>query len=289
VVIFDTAAAIFAAPNENDNHLVTKLLKRTKAALQRHNCAELIMMHTPKMSKADAAAQPGEATLARGGGSWVNTSRIALSITAPAGAEAPILLMQGLDPNTVRRIDPIRITGLPPGHPTYFRLTSVKVPVDDGGDDDVRAIEFIATPNVTAAGIPDHTKNVVLQAVIRGVADKYGNHLPLTLSKRGGGSRSAIPVVANELLRAYPTMPDAAAQTLADKTLHELIRIGVVTEETGVPKYKGLGKLNGAAEKAQRLDAHPDLAPWTTTAHDKPDARQTTAPATHPQIANDGG
>jgi AAA domain len=55
VVIFDTAAAIFAAPNENDNHLVTKLLKRTKAALQRHNCAELIMMHTPKMSKADAA------------------------------------------------------------------------------------------------------------------------------------------------------------------------------------------------------------------------------------------
>ena len=72
LAIFDTSSSLLALPSELDNPAITALTGRLVRVLRQHNCAGLLLCHTPKMSREAAAAQRGEATLVRGGGAFVD-------------------------------------------------------------------------------------------------------------------------------------------------------------------------------------------------------------------------
>ena len=70
LVILDTLAALFALASEIDNNAITMLMRRLGRVARDAGCAVLLLHHTPKLNRAAAAEQRGEATLVRGVGHY---------------------------------------------------------------------------------------------------------------------------------------------------------------------------------------------------------------------------
>jgi hypothetical protein len=275
MLVVDTMAALFAAPNENDNNILTNLMRRLRRAARKADCGVLIIHHTPKMSREAAAAQRGEATIVRGGSAITNTPRVALSITALPADEGGRFSMRGLDSKRVRRIEHIKINDMPVMEPAYVYLVSEKVKVHDGSETSVRAVTFTAAPDMTPAGIAAATKNLAMTVIMQGTVDKYGAPVPLSPSNTGN-SRNAVEAVAQALMGANPMLTGPQAKAEAQKALKHLTDIGVVKEEpVDMPKYKPDGSRSGT-QKRQGLICHPELAPWVQPS-DEPSSAQTEA------------
>ena len=263
VLLLDTMAALFAAPNENDNNVVTNLLRRVGRAARKADCAVLVLHHTPKMTREAAAAQRGEATLVRGGSAITNSARVVLSLTALPAAEAGAFVTKGLAADRIHRIEHVKINDMPSMDPAYINVVSQQVQVHDGSEHAIRAVEFIAAPDLTPAGIPVATKNLAMTVVKQGTVDEHGATVPLSPSNTGRkNARNGADAIARALVGANPLLTEPQARAEAQRALKHLIDIGVVTEgPVKVPKYKCDGSRNGAQER-QGLMCHPELAPW---------------------------
>jgi hypothetical protein len=263
LVIFDTSSSLLALPSELDNQAITTLMRRLTRVLRQHNCAGLLLAHTPKLTREQAAALRGEASLVRGGGAFVNASRISLSVTTPPDAEGAMIIAQGLDPKAGRWLEHVKVNDVPLMEPAYFRVTATPVRVRDGTEHSVRAIEFVAAPSMDAASISDAYRNVAMKAIADGGTDKYGATVPLSPSGAGReNTRDANTVIGQALMAANSMLTAAQAKGLAQKVLENLMKIGcVVSQPVQVPKYKVNGAPSGTQTR-QGLVARPDLAPW---------------------------
>lgn len=263
VLILDTMAALLAAPNENDNNVVTALLRRLGRAARRAGCAVLLLHHTPKMTREAAAAQRGEATLVRGGSAITNSARVVLSLTTLPAAEAGAFVVQGLAADRIHRIEHVKINDMPSMDPTYINVVSEKVKVHDGSEHAVRAVEFIAAPDLTPAGIPVATKHLAMTVIKQGGVDEHGAAVPLSPSTAGRkNARNVVDAIARALVGANPLLTEPQARAEAQRALKHLTDIGVVTEgPVKVPTYKPDGSPNGSRDR-QGLICHPERAPW---------------------------
>jgi hypothetical protein len=263
LLILDTLAALLALTNENDNSAATILMRRLGRAARQANCAVMLIHHTPKMTREMAALQRGEVTLIRGGSAIVNTARVVLTITSPTAAEAGQFIMQGLQPDRVRRLEHAKLNDAAPMEPAYFALRSEPVKVHDGSEVAVRAVEFIAPPAVGAAGISDAVRSVVMKAVDAGTVDDHGHKVPLSPGGGRDNRRDAIPNIARALMNANSGLTEPQAKALAREALKDLRdRIGcVVEQDVQMPQYKAAGQPNGTKPR-RGLVARWDLAPW---------------------------
>lgn len=260
VLILDTLAALFAIPSENDNNLMTALMRRVGRVAREVCCAVLLLHHTPKQTREAIAAQRGEATLVRGGGAIANSARVVLSITALPAAEAGQFVVMGMKPDAVRRLEHVKVNDLPPMEPAHFRITSEKVQVCDGTDHAVRAVEFITPPS--AGGINNALRNVAMKTIERGALDEHGAKVPLSPGGGRNNARDGVHHIARELMNAHQGLAETHAQTAARDVLKDLQRIGCVAEQTvRVPRYKTSGQPDGTRE-ARGLVCRWDLAPW---------------------------
>jgi hypothetical protein len=273
ILILDTFAQLFAVPSENDNNAVTDALNRATRAVQETKCAALILHHSPKMTRAAAAALRGEANIVRGAGAITYTPRVSLSVTSIDDDEAGLFALHGINHKRIRRIDSIRITDLPDMDPVYFQIRSERVKVHDGSEHEIRTIEFLPAFNASASGasasgasaaggITNAARNVVMTAVKNGTRDKQGAKVPLSPGGGRDNTRDATPVIAQALQSAYPTLNKAQAKKLATEVLNDLLASGcVVKEPVSVPRYKTDNSLNGHQSR-QGLTCRWELAPW---------------------------
>jgi hypothetical protein len=266
VVVLDTAAALLAIPNENDNNTITDMLGRLTGLAAEVGCAMLILHHTPKMTRETAAAQRGEVTMARGGSAFVNAARVVLTITSPSASEAGAIVLAGLQPDRVRRMEHAKVNDTLPMTPVYFQTVSEQVQIKDGTTVEVRAVKFLAAPPAAGGTTSNAVRNLVMRTIDTGVLDEYGMRLPL--SPRGGSrnnQRDAVAQVAKALRGSNSALTESHAETVARDVLRELQnRIGcVVEEEVSIPKYKKDGTRDGV-RKAKGLSTRWGLAPWAS-------------------------
>jgi hypothetical protein len=264
LVILDTLAALFALPSEIDNNAITMLMRRLGRAARDAGCAVLLLHHTPKLNRAAAAEQRGEATLVRGGSAITNSARVVLTITNLPPAEAAQCAIQGLNPDSVRRLEHAKINDAPHMNPAYFAVTSVLVRVHDGSDQAVRAVEFISPPPPPSAGgvTSDAARNVAMKAIDAGVMDDHGNRVALSAGGGKTNRRDAARVIARHLMDANSSLSEAHATGAARAVLKDLRgRIGcVVDEDVQIPRYKD-GRSNGT-RISRGLVCRWELAPW---------------------------
>ncbi|HEY3911585.1 MAG TPA: hypothetical protein VGM07_17115 [Stellaceae bacterium] len=166
--------------------------------------------------------------------------------------------------------DHVKINDLAAMEPAYTRIVSEAVKVHDGSKHPIRAVEFIAAPDLSAAGIPIAIKSLAMTVIGRGVPDERGALVPLSPSGAGrGNTRSAVDAVGRELMTANSIFTVAQAKGEAQRVIKHLMDIGCVTEEpVKVPKYKPDGSLNGSLER-KGLVCHPELAPWVQPTDDR--------------------
>ena len=266
LLIVDTAASMFALENENDNGAVTRILATIGQMAVAHDVAVMALHHTPKMTKENVAAQRGEVTMVRGGGAYVNAARIVLTITHIPAAEAGAFLVSGHKVENSRRIDHAKINDCPPMQPSYFEITEAQVQLNDGTDQAVRGIRFIAPPTpASAGGASAALRNVVMRAIDAGTRDQHGAKVPLSPPGSGGknNTRDALGHVSRALIAADPALSNAHAEALARDIIADLRdRVGCVIERSSViPKYKANGSRNGTRD-VTGLAADWSLAPW---------------------------
>ena len=204
LVILDTLAALFALPSEIDNNAITMLMRRLGRVARDAGCAVLLLHHTPKLNRAAAAEQRGEATLVRGGSAITNSARVVLTITNLPAAEAAQCAIQGLNPDSVRRLEHAKINDAPHMNPAYFAVTSTQVQVHDGTDHAVRAVEFISPPPPPSAGgiTSDAVRNLAMKAIDAGILDDHGKRLALSSGGGKTNGRNAVRVIARDLMHA---------------------------------------------------------------------------------------
>jgi len=257
-------------------------MRRLTRVARAANCAVLLLHHTPKMTRETAAAQRGEATLARGGGAIANSARVVLSITSPLATEAAGFAMRGSKPDSTRRIEHVKINDTRPMDPAYFEIKSVQVKVHDGTDHAVRAVEFIPPPPAASAsgGITDPVRSVAMKAIDAGVLDDHGAKVPLSPGGGRNTRRDAIQVIGAALMNAKPGLAEAHARTVAREVLKDLRdRIGcVIEQDVQVPQYKSDGQPNGP-RKGRGLVCRWDLAPWVVASPQTVTVDQQDAPA----------
>jgi hypothetical protein len=265
VLMMDTFSTLLALPTENDNSLITGLMNRLGRAARQANCAVMVLHHVPKMTRVAAAEQRGEPTLVRGGTAIVNTARIVHSLTSLPQSESALFDLNGLHPDAIRRLDPVKVNDAPMTAPSYIRLVSIQVMVSDGSRHAVRAVDFIALPHVSSGGISDAHRNLAMKAIDAGAIDDAGARVPLSPNS-GGRSNKRDPVehIAQAFMNAQQGLSENYAKTAARELLKGLLRIGcVVDEEVQVPRYKIGGAPNGT-RKVRGLVTRWDLAPWVT-------------------------
>jgi hypothetical protein len=105
----------------------------------------------PPHAGADAR---GGGTTVRGGSAIVNSAGVVTTITSPSAAEGRQFVMQGLQPDHVRRVEHAKINDMPSMDPAYFAIVSAKVTVHGGSEVAVLAVEFITAPTAGAGSIP---------------------------------------------------------------------------------------------------------------------------------------
>jgi hypothetical protein len=260
LLVLDTAAALLAVPNENDNILVTNMLRRLRRLAAAHGCAILLLHHTPKMTRENAAAQRGEATLVRGGGAWVNTARVVLSITAPQPNEAGQFVLRGADPTRIRRLEHVKVNDRLHMRPVYFETKSVDVQVSDGTDVQVRAVAFSRSG---AHAVSAAIVTAVMQAVAAGTTDKHGAWVPLSPPGNGGArnDRNATPFIAQAIQSADGSLSADQGGQAVRGVLKELQELGCLAqEEFDIPKYNSIGGPDGC-RKVQGLACRWDKVP----------------------------
>ncbi|MFC3123517.1 AAA family ATPase [Pseudoroseomonas globiformis] len=262
LVVLDTLAALLALPNENDNSAATTLMRRIGKIAAEAGCAVILLHHTPKLSKEGAAAQRGEATAVRGGGAIVNSARIVWTITGLPASEAGLFAMNGVAPNAIRRLDPVKLNDAAPPAPSFFEVEGMSVQVHDGSRESVRAIRFISPPQVGA--VPDALRHVAMKALDAGVM-VHGAKVALS---PGSGPRNAVDHIARALCAANAQLSQDHAKIVARQVLGDLKdRLGCVTvTDVLVPKISASGTPNGF-DKRKGLETQWQLAPWTNPNH----------------------
>jgi hypothetical protein len=258
----DTAAALLAIQNENDNSAVTAMMRRLRRIAADYECSILLLHHTPKMTRDLGAKQAGEATLVRGGGAWVNSARVVLSITSLSAKECRSFAVA--NPNRIRRIQHVKINDQLHMQPELIELKSVGVTINDGSQVSVRAIQFLnsGTSLQTAS---DPIRSLAMEIVDAGTTDKHGTVVPLSPPGSGGNGnqRGSVDHVARGLLSRGHCQTIEDAKSMAWEILDELIsELGYIScEEVVLSKYKPSGGLDGS-RKSNGLVCHWDLAPW---------------------------
>jgi len=279
LVIFDTAASILVLENENDNSAVTNALTDIGRFAAAHDLAVVILHHTPKQTRERAAEQRGEVTLVRGVGGFANSPRVVLSITSLPEAESNQFLVQGAQPASIRRLEHAKANDCAHMSPAYFQIVSAQVQVNNGTSQEVRAIQFIASPspanspvvaspspaNLHAASIARRT--IVMKAIDTGATDAHGVRVPLSAPGSGGSTngRKAIAYIVPALMNAEPGLSQKQAEHLAKAIIEDLCtKVGcVAVEDVKVPQYKPNGASNGMKD-AKGLVCRWHLAPWVT-------------------------
>jgi hypothetical protein len=295
VIVLDTASALLALPNENDNLLVTALLGRLGRLASRFDTAVLVAHHVPKMSRESAASLRGDAALVRGGSAWTNTPRVAWTITSVPASETGQFLGSGVVLDRLRRFEPAKINDIEMPPPAFFVTVSARLGKTGAT---VRAAEWVQPISGTggAVGAAGAVRCAVLTAVLAGCRDSRGATVPLSPSGKKDG-RSAIQNVAQALMMHDASMTTAQAEGAAKGLLKELMGAGIVTrEKVRVPKYKPDGTPNGTQER-DGVVPHPHLAPWwtqtaaevPTTGNSAPPAPGAPAPAASPAQVPAGG
>jgi hypothetical protein len=264
ILILDTLAALFALPDENDNQAITALMRRLAKAARATGCAVLVLHHTPKMTKEQAAAQRGEVTLVRGGSAIVNSSRVVLTLTSLPDGEAAQFAMMGFSSDRTRRLEHSKLNDGPFMAPAYLALRPEPVTVADGSEVAVRAIEFIAAPAASGPAT-NALHNLVMRAIQAGAIDKHGARVPLSPGGGASNERDGIQHIANALMTAQSSLTEAQAKKLAKDTLKTLQKLGYVTvdQEAKVPRYKLDGQRDGS-RKVSGLVCQWHLVPWLT-------------------------
>lgn len=286
VVMLDTAAALLGVPNENDNAAVTALLSRLARVASGQGCAVLLLHHTPKLTKENAAAQRGEPTLVRGGGAFTNSARAVFSITGLPATEAGLFVLSGVRADSIRRLDCVKLNDRAPPDPVFLEVSSVPVQVRDGTFQSVRAVGFVASPKAAnAGGIADAIRNLAMRVIDAGVIE---NGITVPLSPGGGrnNGRDAVAHIARALQGMNQALSEVHAKAAAKTVLTDLRdRIGCVVEaDFQLPRYKTDGKPNGT-RKARGLSCRWDLAPWMPAPLALPAPAPQAAPAVQPPPA----
>lgn len=279
VVVIDTGAALLAVPDENDNHVVTVLLRRLVRLASTRRCAVLVLLHTPKYSRDTAAALRGDASLVRGGSAWTTTPRAAWTITAVPDSEAVQFIGQASHLDSVRRFEPAKLNDGKMPAPVFFTTVSVELKDEQGNPMVGRAIRWLvpqAAATINAA--LDAYKRVALSVAIAGAKDAQGVTVPLSAAKTGASA--GFKSIAAELQRHDPALSDRQAEGLAKQFIRDFLGTGVLTEEqAAIPKYKPDGKPNGTATR-QVFEAHPAKAPWWVAAN----PMQASTPSGQPEV-----
>ena len=262
LLILDTFATLFALPSEIDNSAITILMRRLSRVARSADCAVLVLHHAPKMTRETAAAQRGEATLVRGGGAITNTARVVMTLTSLPADEAGQAVMQGLQPDQVRRFEHSKINDTAPTPAAYLKITSAQVVVSDGSRQAVRAVEFIPPPPAATASVPDSIRNLAMKTIDGGVSDEHGIRLPLSPGGGRDNQRDAVRAIASAIVGTQPGLAEKHARAVAKEALKELERVGcVAVQDVEVPRYEADGKPHGT-NKRKGLVARWDLAPW---------------------------
>lgn len=276
LVVLDTVAGLFALPNENDNNAVTDLMGRLARVLRETDTAGLLIHHTPKMTREAAAALRGEAAIVRGGSGFVNSARVVLTLTGLPLQEAAAAAMAGMKPDTVRRLETVKINDRAPPAPAYLEVVGEMVAVSDGTRQSIRAVRFIPSPPdlASAGGLPTATLNVAMRTIDAGVVVN-GVRAPLSPGGGRSNNRDAKQHVARALRAASPGLPEAHAATIAKQAIGYLLdKLGCIEVHDVVLPQQAKGKANGR-KTAKALVCRWDLATWTVTppAPAAPDAR----------------
>ena len=284
LVVIDTGPALLAVPDENDNQTVTALLRRLVRLASAYRCALLVLLHTPKLSRDNAAALRGDASLVRGGGAWTTTPRAAWTITTVPDSEAFQFIGQVSYLDSVRRLEPAKVNDVKMPEPTFFTTVSLDLKDEDGNPVEGRAVRWLMPP-AAATGNPtlDACKRAALAVAVAGTRDTQGAMVPLSAAKTGA-SAGFKPVAA--ALRQHDTsLSEGQAEGLAKQFIKEFLGAGVLTEaQAAIPKYKPDGKPNGTVTRTV-LKAHPEKAPWWMAANPMPASTPSGQPAAAPAAA----
>jgi KaiC/GvpD/RAD55 family RecA-like ATPase len=265
LVIIDTAASMFKIRSELDNNALTAMVRRLDRVMKQYDCACLILHHTPKITREQAASLRGEVALSRGGGGLPFATRATYNMTMPQEAEAAQFITSGIDPTAIRRLDAARVSAVKEPPATLMEVVSVQVMTNDGTTESVRAVRFNAQITAAVAAgsmITDAARNVVMVAVRDGTRDSHGAKVPLSPGAGKKNERAAKPVIAAALKNAYPELTETQAERLAGDILKDLLKSGCVVEKPlPIPKYKPGGQLNGHPN-GQGFECRWELAPW---------------------------
>ena len=266
LVVIDTAASLFKIRSELDNNALTEVVRRLDRVMKQYDCACLILHHTPKVTREQAAGLRGELALSRGGGGLPFATRAAYNITAPGGDEAAQFITAGIDPTVIRRLDAARVTSFKEPPAALMEIMSVQVITDDGTAESVRAIRFNAQVGAVmdSGGITDILRNIVMAAIDKGTTDEHGAQVPLSPSGNGArNKRAPITAIARAIMDMFPELNEAQAKKRATDVLKELQGLGyvVVNPNARTPKYKPDGSPSGT-NVGKALECRWELVPW---------------------------
>jgi hypothetical protein len=266
LVVIDTGPALLAVPDENDNLAVTALLRPIVRLANAYRCAVLVLLHTPKLNRDDAAARRGDASLVRGGGAWTTTPRAAWTITTVPDSEAVQFIGQVSHIDSVRRLEPAKLNDGKMPAPMFF--TTVSVDLKDGHGNPVlgRAIRWLVPPAAATSNTAlDSHKRAALAVAIAGAKDTQGATVPWPAAKTGASA--GYKLIAAALQQHDPALSSRQADSLAKQLIDGFLASGVLTAEPmAIPKYKPDGKPNGTVTRTV-LKAHPEKAPWWMAAN----------------------
>ena len=261
LVVLDTAAGLTELKDENDNLAITRIMGVLGKVARAANCAVLMICHTPKLSKRDIVALRGDPSLVRGGGAWVNSARVAITLTGITETEALLFAINGIDPASVRCLLGAKMNDRAQSSaPVYFRIRGVMVQVRDGSCQEVRAVEFISLPAPASTFQPSAVLKVAMGAIEAGVMVSGTRH---ALSPRDGANtaRGAQTHVANALRGHNGSLGHDQARALAKQALGTLINNGWVEQQEVPVPAQSSGKGNGMKMR-QGLVCRWERSPW---------------------------
>ncbi len=246
VLVLDTFAALIAAPNENDNTVITRLMGRLGRVMREVNCSGLLVHHAPKMTREAAAAQSGEATLVRGGSAIVNSARVAVTLTGLTSKDATAFMLSGAKPDAVRCLETVKINDRKPPPPAYLNVIEKMVTVRDGNAYGTRAVEFLSAPGTSGGPqVSPKLLNTAMHAIDAGVVIG-GTKMPLSPGGGRSNDRDGILHIGHALRAADPKLNKQDVKPLACEVLRHLkdqIRC-VAVQDVTIPRQAG-GKPNG--------------------------------------------
>lgn len=261
LVVLDTAAGLTELKDENDNLAITRVMSVLGKVARATNCAVLMICHTPKMSKRDIVAQRGDPSLVRGGGAWVNSARVAITLTGLPEGEAVLFAVNGIDQASVRCLLGAKINDRAQSSaPIYLRIRGVMVQVRDGSFQEVRAVEFISLPAPASASQPSAVLKVAMDAIKAGVM-VAGTRQALSPRDGANTARGAQTHVADALRAHDGSLGHDQARALAKQALGTLISNGWVKQQEVPVPAQSSGKGNGTKMR-QGLVCHWEESPW---------------------------